>query len=148
MRLAVAARPELEGRLAAVARDEKAVELARKRFYPNVTLGLTYMDMEKTNALTPRTAGGFPNVGMFVAFTLPVYRDKYRAGVAEAEHRLLADAMRYEAQRDETSSKILDFAAQVKTQQGVLVLLRDNILPRTQESFELARSDYSKGAVD
>ena len=49
--LAVAARPELQGRLAAVARDEKAVELARKRFYPNVTLGLTYMDMEKTNAV-------------------------------------------------------------------------------------------------
>ena len=48
--LALAARPELQGRLAAVARDEKAVELARKRFYPNVTLGLTYMDMEKTNA--------------------------------------------------------------------------------------------------
>ena len=58
--LAVAARPELQGRLAAVARDEKAVELARKRFYPNVTLGLTYMDMEKTNAQTPKTASGVP----------------------------------------------------------------------------------------
>jgi len=27
--------------------------------YPNVTLGLTYMDMEKTNAQTPKTASGF-----------------------------------------------------------------------------------------
>jgi outer membrane protein, heavy metal efflux system len=147
-RLAVAARPELQGRLAAVARDETAVELARKRFYPNLTLGLTYMDMEKTNAVTLKSASGFPNVGLFVAFNLPVYRDKYRAGVCEAEQRTLADAKIYEAQRDETASEIQDFVVQVKTQQGVLSLLRDGILPRSKESFDLARSDYGKGNVD
>ncbi len=146
--LAVAARPELQGRLAAVARDEKAVELARKRFYPNVTLGLTYMDMEKTNAVTPKTASGFPNVGLFVAFNLPVYRDKYRAGVCEAQERAIADAKLYEAQRDETAGEIQEFLVQVRTQQGVLTLLRDGILPRTKESFDLARSDYAKGNVD
>jgi outer membrane protein TolC len=146
--LAVAARPELKGRLAAVARDEKAVELARKRFYPNVTLGLTYMDMEKTNAVTPKTAAGMPNVGLFVAFNLPDYRDKYRAGVFEAQERLLADAKLYEAQRDETSGEIQDFMAQVRAQQGVLTLLRDSILPRTREAFDLSRSDYAKGNVD
>ena len=98
-RLAVAARPELKGRLAAIARDEKAVELARKRFYPNYTLGLSYMDMEKTNAQTPKTAGGFPNVGLFVGFNLPVYRSKYKAGVCEAQARAAADARLYDAER-------------------------------------------------
>ena len=146
--LAVAARPELQGRLAAVARDEKAVELARKRFYPNMTLGLTYMDMEKTNAQTPKTAGGFPNVGLFVAFNLPVYRDKYRAGVCEAQERTLADVKLYEAQRDETSSEIQELMVQVRTQQNVLSLLRDGILPRTKTSFDLAKSDYAKSNVD
>ena len=146
--LAIAARPELTGRLAAIVRDEKAVELARKRFYPNLTLGLTYMDMEKTNAVTPKTASGFPNVGLFVAFNLPVYRDKYRAGVCEARERTLADAKLYEAQRDETSGEIQELMVQVKAQRGVLSLLRDGILPRTKESFDLARSDYAKGNVD
>ena len=106
------------------------------------------MDMEKTNAVTPKTASGFPNVGLFVAFNLPVYRDKYRAGVCEAQERTLADAKLYEAQRDETAGEIQDFMVQVKTQQGVLALLRDSILPRTKESFDLARSDYAKGNVD
>lgn len=146
--LAVAARPELLGRLAAVARDEKAVELARKRFYPNITLGLSYMDMEKTNAVTPKTAGGSPNVGLFVAFNLPVHRAKYRAGVCEAEERTLADAKLYEAQRDETYSEIQDLMTQAKVQQNVLSLLNDGILPRAKESFRLARSDYAKSNVD
>lgn len=146
--LAIAVRPELKGRLAAVARDEKAVELARKRFYPNVTLGLTYMDMEKTNAQTPQTASGVPNVGFFVGFNLPVYRAKYRAGVCEAEERTRADAKLYEAQRDETFGEIKDFMVQAKVQQDVIGLLRDQILPRTNATLELARSDYAKGNVD
>jgi outer membrane protein TolC len=146
--LAVAARPELQGRLAAIARDEKAVELAQKRFYPNITLGLSYMDMEKTNAMTPKTATGFPNVGLFVAFNLPVYRDKYRAGVCEAKERTIADMKLYQAQRDETASEVQELMLQVRTQQSVLSLLRDSILPRTKSAFDLARSDYAKSNVD
>jgi outer membrane protein TolC len=146
--LAVAARPELRGRLEAVVRDEKAVELARKRFYPNYTLGLIYMDMEKTNAQSPRTAGGFPNVGLFVGFNLPIYRKKYQAGVHEAQERALADARLYEAQLDETHGEIKDFFSQARVQQDVLSLLRDSILPRARHTLELARSDYQNQNVD
>jgi outer membrane protein, heavy metal efflux system len=146
--LAIAVRPELRGRLAAVARDDKAIELARKRAYPNVTLGLTYMDMEKTNAVTPLTASGFPNVGLFVAFNLPVNQQKYRAGVCEAQERALADARLYEAQRDETGSEIQDLMVQAKVQQNVWALLSDSILPRAKASLLNARSDYAKSLVD
>ncbi len=147
-RLAVAARPELKGRLAAVARDEGAVELARKRSYPNVTLGLTYMDMEKTNAATPKSASGFPNVGLFVGFNLPVNRAKYRAGVGEAQERALADAKLYEAQKDDTYGEIHDFMVQARVQQDVLGLLRDRILPRSEQALELAGKDYAASNVD
>ncbi len=146
--LAIAARPELQGRLAAIARDEKAIELARKRFYPNITLGMTYMDMEKTNAVSPKTASGSPNVGLFVGFNLPVYHQKYQAGVCEAEERARADLKLLEAQRDETFSEIQDFMTQARVQQNVLTLLEDSMLPRTKESLELARSDYARSNVD
>jgi len=146
--LAIAARPELQGRLAAIARDEKAVALARKRSYPNFTLGLTYMDMERTNAASPKTASGSPNVGLFVAFNLPVHQQKYRAGVCEAEERARADTKLYEAQWDETQSEIQDLLVQAKVQQNVLSLLRDGILPRTKQSLDLAKGDYAKSNVD
>ena len=146
--MALAIRPELQGRLAAIARDEKAVELAKKRSYPNITLGLTYMDMEKTNAVAPKSASGSPNVGLFVGFNLPVHHKKYQAGVAEAEERARADAKLYEAQRDEAFSEIQDFMVQAKVQENVLSLLRDSIAPRTRATLELARSDYAKSNVD
>ena len=146
--LAVTARPELKGRLAAVARDNRAIELAQKRFYPNVTLGLSYMDMEKTNAVTPKTASGTPNVGFFVGFNLPIYRKKYEAGVCEARERALADAKLHEAQQDETISEIQDLLTQVKAQRNILTLLKDSLAPRSKESLDLARIAYSKSNVD
>jgi outer membrane protein TolC len=145
--LAIAARPELRGRLESIARDEQAVELARKRAFPNITLGLTYMDMTRQDAVS-RTANGSPNVGLFVAFNLPVNQAKYRAGVAEAQERAIADAKLFEAQQDQTYSAIADLMAQARVQQNVVHLLRDQILPRSRETLELAKSDYARSNVD
>jgi cobalt-zinc-cadmium efflux system outer membrane protein len=145
--LAMAARPELRGRLQSIARDEKAEQLAQKRALPNVTLGLTYMDMTRQNAVSP-TASGSPNVGLFVAFNLPVNQAKYRAGVSEARERTIADTKLFEAQQDEAYSEIYDLLVQARVQRNVVHLLRDTILPRTRETVELAKSDYSRGNVD
>jgi cobalt-zinc-cadmium efflux system outer membrane protein len=147
-RLAVAARPELQGRLAAIARDERAVELARKRYYPNVTVGLSYMDMEKTNATTPKTASGFPNVGLFVGFNLPVYRKKLAAGVCEAQARAVADARLYDAERDSTYREIKDLFTQAKAQRDIVGLFRNSIEPKSLLALEAATSDYRTGNVD
>jgi outer membrane protein TolC len=147
-RLAVAARPELKGRLAAIARDERNVELARKKYYPNLTLGLSYMDMEKTNAQTPKTAGGFPNVGLVVGFNLPVYRQKLDAGVVEAEARAVADARLYDAERDATYREVKDLLTQAKTQRDIIELFRSSILPRSEQALKLATTDYQSGLVD
>ena len=147
-RLATAARPELRGRLAAIARDERAVELARQRYYPNVTVGLSYMDMEKTNAQTPRTASGFPNVGLFVGFNLPVYHKRLAAGVCEAQARAVADAKLYDAERDGTYRQIKDLLTQSKAQRDILALFQSSILPKSIQALEAATSDYRTGNVD
>lgn len=147
-RLAVAARPELKGRLAAIARDERAVELAKKRYYPNVTVGLSYMDMEKTNAVTPKTASGFPNVGLFVGFNLPIYQKKLAAGVCEAEARALADAKLYDAERDNTYREVKDLLTQARSQQNILGMFRGSILPKAKEALSLTSTDYQGGTSD
>ncbi len=140
--LVVASRPELQGRLAAIARDEKAVELACKRYYPNPTVGLVYQDMEKTNAQTPRTASGQPNIGFFVGLNLPIYHKKLAAGVQEARARAAADAQLFEAELDQAHRDIKDFFVQAKVQQNVLALLRRNNLPAAKQVLELTASDY------
>ena len=146
-RLAVASRPDLKGRLAAIARDGKAVELARKRYYPNLTLGFIYQDMEKTNAMSP-TAGGMPNVGMFVGFNLPVYRKKLAAGVCEAEARRAANARLYEAERDQANRDVKELFTQAKVQEDVLAILNRTNLPNARQVLKLTGSEFTAGNVD
>ena len=106
------------------------------------------MDMEKTNAVTPKTASGMPNVGLFVGFNLPVYQKKLAAGVAEAEARAIADAKLYDAERDSTYREIKDLWTQARTQRDIIELFRASILPKSVQALEAATSDYQAGNVD
>jgi len=146
--LAVTSRPSLRGRLAAIARDERAVELAKKRYYPNVTVGFAFMDMSKANAVTPQTASGSPNVGLFVGFNLPIYRQKLAAGVGEAQARAIADAKLYDAERDNTYREVKDLLTQAKSQQSILGLFKGSILPKAKEALDLTSTDYQGGTTD
>jgi outer membrane protein TolC len=140
--LALASRPDLQGRLAAIDRDQAAIELARKRYYPNITLGVVYQDMEKTNAQTPRTADGMPNIGLFVGMNLPVYHKKLAAGVCEAQARAAADRALYEAERDQSHRDIKGLFVQARVQQNVIGLLRKSNLPSARQVLRLTSSEY------
>jgi outer membrane protein TolC len=146
--LAVASRPELRGRLAAIARDEAAVELARKRYYPNPTLGIDVMAMTKGGAVDPRTASGTPNLMFFVGFNLPVYRQKLDAGVAEAQARAVADAKLYEAERDAAYREVKDLFTQVQSQRSILDYFRTGILPRAEHALEVTAGGYANQTVN
>ena len=152
-RLAIAARPELQGRLAAVARDEQAVELARKRFYPNVTLGLDLHGHGEDQRPDPAGRGRHPNVGLFVGFNLPSTAEVPGRGLRGAGPTIAdAEALRGPARRD-LSSEIKDFMVQAKAQRDVLDLLRDQascpgpktvLRTRPERLREAATSDFMR----
>ncbi len=146
--LAVAARPELRGRLAALDRDAKAIELARRKYYPDVTLGLTYQQMEEKNAEAGQAASGVPNVGLFVGLSLPIYRKKLDAGVFEAKARAAADAQRYEADRDRTDRDVRDAFARARVQGETLAILRRTTLPNSRQVLKLTAAEFESATID
>jgi outer membrane protein, heavy metal efflux system len=146
-RLAVASRPELKERLDAVARDEREVELARKRYYPNITVGLEHWKMSSHGALSP-TASGTDNFGMVIGFNLPVYRKKLDAGLCEAESRAVADARRYDAERDRAYRQVKELLVQAKAQRDLIELLETTIQPKTNKALELAWEGYRQNELD
>jgi outer membrane protein TolC len=146
-RLAAASRPELQGQLAAIARDTREVELARKRYYPNIDLGLNYMLMSREDNPSPM-ADGRDNIGLIVGFNLPIYRDKLHAGVREAEARAVANSRRYDSLRDETYEEVKALLAEAKARRDVIDLFRSGYLPRSRQALEVAASDYRAGNQD
>jgi len=146
-RLAVTNRPELQERLATVARDEREVELARKRYCPNITLGLEQWKMSQHGAVSP-TATGTDNFGLVLGFNVPIYRKKLEAGVHEAQSRTMADARRYDADRDRTYREVKELLLQARAQRELIDLLQNTILPKSEKALELAAAAYPGGEVD
>lgn len=147
--LAVAVRPELQGRIAAIRRDRAAVDLARKRYYPNPTVGIDVMSMTKGGFVgNPASVSGTPNLMFFLAFNLPVYRKKLDAGVVEAQSRAMADSKLYEAERDSAYREVKDLFSQAQSQRNILGYYRKDILPKSRQALETATSGYANEKVD
>ena len=144
--LAVRCRPELQEQLHAIVREERRRELAHLEYLPDLTVGVSWDWMTTSGAIAP-SADGNDNIGFSVGASLPIWRDKLRAGVREAEHRAIQAARLYDAARDDTFRQIRRLIAQAESYEQQIELFQDAIIPRSQQTFDLSRSTYATGAV-
>jgi cobalt-zinc-cadmium efflux system outer membrane protein len=90
----LAKRPEVAAADAAIAMAKTQVEVARKDYSPDVTLGLVYALVGKRTDAPGRAApppdNGEDDLGITAGVNLPIWREKLAAGVKEASERELA----------------------------------------------------------
>jgi outer membrane protein TolC len=144
---AVAARPELHEQLAALDRDRFKVERARLDYFPDLTYGAQWGEMTTNRALAP-SADGLDMVGINVAGNLPVYRQRIRAGIREAEAQAVASARQYDQLRDQTQRDVKSLFAQAKSQREVARLIREAIIPKTEQAWDIALQEYQVGTTE
>ena len=145
-RQAVAARPELHAQLAAIQRDRQAVELARLDYKPDVTLGLSWIDV--TNGGLSPIANGRDSLLLTAGVNLPVYRKRLGSSVRSAEAKAVSSAREYDSLRDGTLEEVTDLFAQATSQQDMLRLFRQDILPKARQTLEVSGLAYNVGEVD
>ena len=134
--------PELKGLGHDIARERQAIELARKDFYPDIGVGVGYMNFREID----ESQNGHMVVGM-VSVTLPIWRDKYAAGVREAESRHQA-ALKSRADRENRLAAEAKMAAyQLRDAHRKIGLYRDNLVPKARQSLEATLAAYRAGSV-
>lgn len=143
---AVAARPELHAQLAALHRDQEAIDLARLDYKPDVTLGMSWIDVS-TAGVSP-VANGDDSFLVTAGFNLPVYRKRLNSSVRSAEAKAVSTAREYDALRDETLEQVTDLFAKARSQQEMLELFRLDILPKARQTLEVSSRAYNVGEVD
>ena len=143
---AIAARPELQGRLDAIRRDERMVELAKLQYYPDITVGVNWGAITTNDALA-KTATGNDNVGLIVAMNLPVWHNKLSAGVRQNQNRTVESAKLYDAARDETFRQIKRYTIQAHSLEQQISLFRKDIIPRADQTLNVSAADYRTGKV-
>jgi len=145
-RQAIASRPELHAQLATLEKDRQALNLARLAYKPDVTLGATWIDVGSTG-VSP-VANGNDSFLITAGINLPVYRKKLDSAVRSAEAKAVSTARTYDSLKDETLEEVADLFAQAKSQQDLLTLFREDILPKARQTLEVSSQAYNTGEVD
>lgn len=134
---AEAALPELRAGAAAVDRGQVAVDLAERDFKPDFAVQAGYMNR---GGLDPMWQAG-------VGITLPLYRGRRHAAVAEAEAGRRAAALQVEAVRAQIRFRTRERAAQLRAAERMAAVYADGILPQARLSYEAAIASYQAGKV-
>ncbi len=144
--LAVTDRPELHAKLAAIRRDRHAVKLARLDYKPDVTLGLSWIDVA-TAGISP-VANGRDAFLLSAGLNLPIYRKRLDSSIRSAEAQAVATTREYDSLRDAALEEVTDLFAQARSQEELLLVLREDILPKARQTLEVSNQAYHVGEVD
>jgi cobalt-zinc-cadmium efflux system outer membrane protein len=126
--------------------EEFAIKLARKNYYPNITIGVDYIDTDE--ALMPDTpdSGKDPVIAK-ASVNLPIWHDKYRAAEKEARLRQAAT----QEQRVDTENQLeadLKLALyHFRDAERKIDLYRDTLIPKADESLKVAQLGFQGGKV-
>jgi len=129
--------PELRAGAAGVERERLVIDLARRDFKPDLAVQAGYMNR---GGLDPMWQAG-------VGVTLPLYRGRRHAAVAEAEAGRRAAAFQVEAVRAQIRFRTREREAQLRAAERMATVYADGLLPQARLSYEASIASYQAGKV-
>ena len=143
---ALASRPELAGQLARIRKERRKICLANLQNRPDYTVGLNWI-ATSTNGISP-VANGDDAVLLGIGFNLPVYKNRIRAAACEAKHSSLASQAKLASLQDQIAEEVFDSVARLDSTASTISLLREDIIPKSERTLQIAIEDYSNGNTD
>jgi outer membrane protein TolC len=137
--------PDLKAMDFDIAREKRSIELARKDYYPDLMIGYEYDQM--FSAPGDMTGSMKNPAALMLSVNLPVWWDKYAAGVREAQARTWA-AQKDKAEKSNAMESDLKMAAySYRNAMRKIVLYRDTLLPRAREALKSLLAGYKTGGA-
>ncbi len=126
---------------------EKEEALARKAFWPEVSLGVDYVETGRSRF--PGVVGtGRDPVMVTGAASLPLWRGKNRAGVREAQARRESVKLKREETENRLLAEIRLALYKLRDAERKIGLFGGTLLPLAQNSLEVAEQAYRAGRSD
>ncbi len=136
--------PELRGLAWQIERDRENQRLACLQKYPDLRLGMQYGMMTTGGAISPQ-ADGIDNISFSVGVTLPIWREKIRAGICEASAQQISSSRLLEAQQLTISGNLRRLIAEANSLEQQRVLFVNRITPKAEQALQVATSEYVVG---
>jgi len=141
------ANPELAELNWEVEAAKAKVELAKKKFYPDIGVGVDWIQTDDAASSSVRDSGKDPVVLMF-SMNIPLWRNSYKA----AERQAKANVRKTRQKKIDTENKTIAQAIQVlydvEDSQRKMRLYGDILVLKAQELVHASEAAYRAGTVD
>lgn len=140
-------RPELEGAMYMVEREERNLSLIRKDDYPDLTFGVNYIGIggrPDNPAIAPGDEGD-DAWGVSIGFNIPIPNARRRAAKLEAQRRLSAARFDREAREDQVMQEVRWIVPRISGLTTQLKILENSVEPLAQQALDTSRSGYEVG---
>ncbi len=138
-------RPARKALQARVDRGEAAVALAKKEYYPDFEVGVSYMQRDDMPDGTRR-----PDMfSSMVEMNLPIWRkEKLAPAVREMEAEKRMAVRELENLDLETSNRVGNTVATVENRAELAALYRTTLIPQAEQTFQANVEAYQVGTID
>jgi outer membrane protein TolC len=140
------ARPTLRSNELRVEQRRHALSLAKRQYYPDLMLGLSYFDIGKSPMDIPDSGKDAWNVS--VGVRIPLWFGKTRSGVKENESAIRHLEYRLESEKSRTLATLEDLYTRYTIALDMMGLYETDLIPRAEQSLESAQSGFMAGDVD
>ncbi len=144
-------RQELKAVGARIEKNEQAIELAKKGFWPDISLGAGFVNIgqrsDPAGLLLPPPDNGKNAFNFSIGLNLPIWRNKYRAEELEATETLIAERRNYLNLRNEMEFSIRDHVIRLQTLLEQIELLEKALIPQAEAALRSTESAYETGQL-
>ena len=145
------ARPEVKAAFLGVELNEKRIHLAKRQYWPDFTLGASWGNVLSRNDefgfLSPPENNGKDAYSLTVGVNIPLFRDKYDAGVREAAEGFSAARQAYRNTVNKVELSIRSLGFRIQTIQEQIDLFERALLPQAEQALRSTEAAYSTGTV-
>jgi outer membrane protein, heavy metal efflux system len=138
--------PDLQASRHQFAREERSVELARKEYYPDITLGLEYA-RDGAARMARMDGGGADMLVGVVSISVPLRRGRIAAGVREAEARLDGAMRELQARELDLEAAVSNALFNYRDSGRRLNLYGSTLLPTARQAMSTTEAAYRAGAA-
>ena len=145
LELMVDSNPELKAMDSEIAKNRAKINLANKDYYPDITLGIDYIDTsDRTGPNPPKDNGQDPIIAKF-SVNLPIWREKLDSALREAEynHRVATWGKTQKLNSLNAQLKLALYRFHDGSRKADLY--KNTLLPKAIESVKASQASFSAG---
>jgi outer membrane protein TolC len=139
--------PELKSLDFLAEKDKASIALAKKEFYPDVTLGVDYVQTGEARMAGVSDSGKDPVMVGF-SVNIPLWWSKYRAGVREAESRYAATQQDRQDRANRLSTDLRLALFKYQDAERKIALYRDALIPKADQNLKVIQRSFEAGKSD